>query len=63
MEAALALEKLLPRHCQVLGIVAPGIVGERAVLFGSMFVKLAWLPTHPPDALHVFSLAFYSIPL
>lgn len=26
MEAALALEKLLPRHCQVLGIVTPGIV-------------------------------------
>ncbi|XP_046283835.1 F-box only protein 22 isoform X2 [Marmota monax] len=27
METALALEKLFPKRCQVLGIVAPGIVG------------------------------------
>lgn len=29
MEAAFALEKLFPKQCQVLGIVTPGIVGER----------------------------------
>ncbi|XP_045429388.1 F-box only protein 22 isoform X3 [Pipistrellus kuhlii] len=27
MESAMALEKLFPRQCQVLGVVAPGIVG------------------------------------
>lgn len=29
METAVALEKLFPKQCQVLGIVTPGIVGER----------------------------------
>ena len=29
MDTALALEKLFPEQCQVLGIVTPGIVGER----------------------------------
>lgn len=29
METASALEKLFPKQCQVLGIVTPGIVGER----------------------------------
>lgn len=27
-ETALALEKLLPKRCQVLGLVTPGIVGR-----------------------------------
>lgn len=31
METASALEKLFPKQCQVLGIVTPGIVGERHV--------------------------------
>lgn len=29
METAFALEKLFPKQCQVLGVVTPGIVGER----------------------------------
>lgn len=29
METAFALEKLFPKQCQILGIVTPGIVGER----------------------------------
>ena len=33
MEAAFALEKLFPKQCQVLGIVTPGIVGERKYPF------------------------------
>lgn len=33
MEAAFALEKLFPKQCQVLGIVTPGIVGERKYQF------------------------------
>lgn len=39
METACALEKLFPKQCQVLGIVTPGIVGERnlTVLFLSWF--------------------------
>lgn len=28
-ETAIALEKLLPKRCQVLGLVTPGIVGRR----------------------------------
>lgn len=27
-ETAIALEKLLPKRCQVLGLVTPGIVGR-----------------------------------
>lgn len=30
MDIAVALEKLFPKQCHVLGIVAPGIVGERS---------------------------------
>lgn len=33
MEAAFALEKLFPKQCQILGIVTPGIVGERKYQF------------------------------
>nr|KAF6399199.1 F-box protein 22 [Molossus molossus] len=29
MDTAVALEKLFPKQCQVLGIVAPGIVGSK----------------------------------
>lgn len=28
-ETAIALEKLLPKRCQVLGLVTPGVVGRR----------------------------------
>lgn len=30
-ETALALEKLLPKRCQVLGLVTPGIVGKSKI--------------------------------
>lgn len=46
-ETALAIEKLLPKRCQVLGLLTPGIVGRSllCVLRSLLLVRLC-LPSH-----------------
>lgn len=44
METALALEKLFPKQCQVLGIVTPGIVGEKNQQLDDFLLALMWGP-------------------
>lgn len=44
METAFALEKLFPKRCQVLGVVTPGIVGERKCQLGDFLPASLWDP-------------------